>query len=217
MTPVVYLSDAFLATGSEPWRIPELDSLPDLRVPNRTERAGFYPYDRDSETLARPWAVPGTPGLEHRIGGLEKLDGLGTISYDPENHHLMQQLRAEKIARIAREIPPLEVFGPPEGELLILGWGSTYGAIRSAVERLQGTGRKVSHAHLRHLNPFPANTGDVVRAFDRVLIPELNMGQLRMLIRSMFLVDAEGFNLVRGKPFTIREILAKAEQVLGDR
>jgi 2-oxoglutarate ferredoxin oxidoreductase subunit alpha len=217
MTPVVYLSDAFLATGSEPWRIPELDSLPNLRVPNRTERAGFYPYDRDPETLARPWAVPGTPGLEHRIGGLEKLDGLGTISYDPENHHLMQQLRAEKIARIAREIPPLEVFGPPEGELLILGWGSTYGAIRSAVERLQGTGRKVSHAHLRHLNPFPANTGDVVRAFDRVLIPELNMGQLRMLIRSMFLVDAEGFNLVRGKPFTIREILAKAEQVLGDR
>ena len=217
MTPVVYLSDAFLATGSEPWRIPELDSLPDLRVPNRTERAGFYPYERDPETLARPWAVPGTPGLEHRIGGLEKLDGLGTISYDPENHHRMQQLRAEKIARIARDIPPLEVFGPPEGELLILGWGSTYGAIRSAVERLQGTGRKVSHAHLRHLNPFPTNTGDVVRAFDRVLIPELNMGQLRMLIRSMFLVDAEGFTLVRGKPFTIREILAKAEQVLGDR
>jgi len=216
MTPVVYLSDAFLATGSEPWRIPELEGLPDLRVPNRTERAGFYPYERDPETLARPWAVPGTPGLEHRIGGLEKLDVLGTISYDPDNHHQMQLLRAEKVARIARDIPPLEVFGPPQGELLILGWGSTYGAIRSAVERLQEQGRKVAHAHLRHLNPFPTNTGDVVRAYDRVLIPELNMGQLRMLIRSMFLVDAEGFNLVRGKPFQISEIQAKAEQVLGD-
>ena len=216
MTPVVYLSDAFLATGSEPWRIPELEGLPDLRVPNRTERAGFYPYERDPETLARPWAVPGTPGLEHRIGGLEKLDVLGTISYDPDNHHQMQLLRAEKVARIARDIPPLEVFGPPEGELLILGWGSTYGAIRSAVERLQEQGRKVAHAHLRHLNPFPTNTGDVVRAYNRVLIPELNMGQLRMLIRSTFLVDAEGFNLVRGKPFQISEIQAKAEQVLGD-
>jgi 2-oxoglutarate ferredoxin oxidoreductase subunit alpha len=216
MTPVVYLSDAFLATGSEPWRIPELAGLPDLRVPNRTERAGFFPYLRDPETLARPWAVPGTPGLEHRIGGLEKLDVLGTISYDPDNHHRMQLLRAEKVARIARDIPPLEVFGPPEGELLILGWGSTYGAIRSAVERLQEQGRTVAHAHLRHLNPFPPNTGDVVRAYGRVLIPEVNMGQLRMLIRSMFLVDAEGFNLVRGKPFQIREIQAKAEQVLGD-
>jgi 2-oxoglutarate ferredoxin oxidoreductase subunit alpha len=216
MTPVVYLSDAFLATGSEPWRIPELEGLPDLRVPNRTERAGFYPYERDPETLARPWAVPGTPGLEHRIGGLEKLDVLGTISYDPDNHHQMQLLRAEKVARIARDIPPLEVFGPPEGELLILGWGSTYGAIRSAVERLQEQGRKVAHAHMRHLNPFPTNTGDVVRAYNRVLIPELNMGQLRMLIRSMFLVDAEGFNLVRGKPFQISEIQAKAEQVLGN-
>ena len=216
MTPVVYLSDAFLATGSEPWRIPELEGLPDLRVPNRTERAGFYPYERDPETLARPWAVPGTPGLEHRIGGLEKLDVLGTISYDPDNHHQMQLLRAEKVARIALDIPPLEVFGPPQGELLILGWGSTYGAIRSAVERLQEQGRKVAHAHMRHLNPFPTNTGDVVRAYNRVLIPELNMGQLRMLIRSTFLVDAEGFNLVRGKPFQISEIQAKAEQVLGD-
>ncbi len=216
MTPVVYLSDAFLANGSEPWRIPDLETLGDLRVPNRTERAGFYPYDRDPETLARPWAVPGTPGLEHRIGGLEKLDVLGTISYDPANHHRMQVQRAEKIARIARDIPPLDVFGPPRGELLILGWGSTYGAIRSAVERLQARGRTVAHAHLRHLNPFPANTGDVVHAYERVLIPEVNMGQLRMLIRAMFLVDAEGFNLVRGKPFQISEIQAKAEQVLGD-
>ena len=216
MTPVVYLSDALLANGTEPWRIPELEELPDLRVPNRTERAGFLPYDRDPETLARPWVVPGTPGLEHRIGGLEKLDGLGTVSYDPDNHHRMSLLRAEKVARIARDIAPLEVFGPPQGDLLILGWGSTYGAIRSAVERLQARGKKVAHAHLRHLHPFPSNTGEVVRSYRTVLIPEINLGQLRTVIRAEFLVDAIGFNLVRGKPFAISEIEIKAEQLLGD-
>jgi 2-oxoglutarate ferredoxin oxidoreductase subunit alpha len=216
MTPVVYLSDALLANGTEPWRIPELEELPDLRVPNRTERAGFFPYDRDPETLARPWVVPGTPGLEHRIGGLEKLDGLGTVSYDPDNHHRMSLLRAEKVARIARDIAPLEVFGPPEGDLLILGWGSTYGAIRSAVERLQARGKKVAHAHLRHLHPFPSNTGEVVRSYRTVLIPEINLGQLRTVIRAEFLVDAIGLNLVRGKPFAISEIEIKAEQLLGD-
>jgi 2-oxoglutarate ferredoxin oxidoreductase subunit alpha len=216
MTPVIYLSDAFLATGSEPWRIPSEDELPDLRVPSRTEAEGYYPYMRDPETLARPWVVPGTPGLEHRVGGLEKLDVLGTVSYDPDNHHRMMLLRAEKVARIARDIPPLEVFGPPEGELLILSWGSTYGAIRSAVERLQANGKSVAHAHLRHLNPFPENTGDVVRAYRQVLIPEVNMGQLLFVIRSKYLVDAQGFNLVRGKPFQISEIQTKAEHVLGD-
>ncbi len=163
MTPVVFLSDAFLATGSEPWPIPNVDDLPDISVANRTERDGFHPYDRDPVTLARPWAVPGTPGLEHRIGGLEKADITGNVSYDPDNHHRMQTLRAEKIARIADDIPELEVFGPQRGELLILGWGSTYGAIRSAVERLQAQGRSVAHAHLRHLNPFPRNTGAVAR------------------------------------------------------
>ena len=216
MTPVVYLSDAFLATGSEPWRVPELSDLPDIAVPNRTEAEGYYPYQRDPETLARPWVVPGTPGLEHRVGGLEKLDVLGTVSYDPDNHHRMMLLRAEKVARIARDIPPLEVFGPPEGELLILGWGSTYGAIRTAVERLQKAGKSVAHAHLRHLNPFPENTGDVVRSYRRVVIPELNLGQLLMVIRAKYLVDAVGFNLVRGKPFQISEIQTKAEQLLGD-
>ncbi|MCU0504332.1 MAG: 2-oxoacid:acceptor oxidoreductase subunit alpha [Chloroflexi bacterium] len=216
MTPVVYLSDAFLATGSEPWRIPELDELPDLRAPDHTELEGWHPYVRDPETLARPWVVPGTPGLEHRIGGLEKLDVLGTVSYDPDNHHRMSLLRAEKIARIANDIPPLEVFGPPEGELLILGWGSSFGAIRSAVERLQARGKSVAHAHLRHLNPFPSNTGDVVRAYRQVLVPEVNMGQLLFLIRGTYLVDAMGFNLVRGKPFQISEIQMKAEQLLGD-
>ncbi len=216
MTPVIYLSDSFLATGSEPWRIPELDELPDLKVANRTDPQGFYPYMRDPETLARPWAVPGTPGLEHRIGGLEKLDVLGSVSYDPDNHHRMSMLRAEKVARIANDIPPLEVFGPPEGDLLILGWGSTYGAIRSAVERLQGRGTSIAHAHLRYLNPFPANTGDVVRAYRKVLVPEVNMGQLLFVIRGTYLVDAVGFNLVRGKPFQISEIQMKAEQLLGD-
>ena len=216
MTPVVYLSDAFLAIGTEPWSLPDLADLPDLRVEYRSDRPGFYPYLRDEETLARPWVVPGTPGLEHRIGGLEKLDVLGTVSYDPDNHHRMTLLRAEKVARIARDIPPLEVFGPPEGDLLILGWGSTYGAIRSAVERLQARGKKVAHAHLRHLNPLPLNTGDVVRAYGTVLIPEINLGQLRTVIRSEFLVDAVGFNLVRGKPFAIGEIEIKAEQLLGD-
>ena len=216
MTPVVYLSDAFLANGTEPWRVPDLADLPDLRFAGPGDGATFYPYQRDGTTLARPWVVPGTPGREHRIGGLEKLDVLGTVSYDPDNHHRMSLLRAEKVARIADDIAPLEVFGPPDGELLILGWGSTYGAILSAVERLQARGASVAHAHLRHLNPFPANTGDVLRSYRTVLVPEINLGQLRTVIRSEFLVDAVGFNLVRGKPFQISEIQMKAEQLLGD-
>jgi 2-oxoglutarate ferredoxin oxidoreductase subunit alpha len=216
MTPVVYLSDAFLATGSEPWSIPSVDDLPDISVPNRTERAGFQPYSRDPVTLARPWAVPGTPGLEHRIGGLEKADITGNVSYDPDNHHRMQLLRVEKIARIADDIPDLKVHGPERGDLLILGWGSTYGAIRSAVERLQAQGRSVAHAHLRHLNPFPRNTGDVVRSYRRVLIPEVNLGQLLLLIRARFLIDAIGYDRVRGKPFRIAEIEQEAIRVLDD-
>jgi 2-oxoglutarate ferredoxin oxidoreductase subunit alpha len=214
MTPVVYLSDAFLANGSEPWPIPNVDDLPDISVPNRTERDGFHPYDRDPVTLARPWAVPGTPGLEHRVGGLEKADITGNVSYDPDNHHRMQALRAEKIARIADDIPELEVFGPQHGELLILGWGSTYGAIRSAVERLQAQGRSVAHAHLRHLNPFPRNTGAVVTSYRKVLIPEINLGQLLMLIRARYLVDAIGYDRVRGKPFRIAEIEEEALRLL---
>ena len=214
MTPVVYLSDAFLATGAEPWRIPNPDDMPSIAVPNRTEREGFYPYLRDETTLARPWAVPGTPGLEHRIGGLEKADILGNVSYDPENHHRMQLLRQAKVAGIANDIPPLEVYGPEDGDLLVLGWGSTYGAIRSAVERLQATGASIAHAHLRYLNPLPANTGDVVRAYKRVLIPEVNLGQLSLLIRARYLVDAIGYNRVRGKPFRIAELEAEALRLL---
>jgi 2-oxoglutarate ferredoxin oxidoreductase subunit alpha len=214
MTPVVYLSDAFLANGAEPWQIPDVDDLPSISVPNRTERQGFYPYLRDEVTLARPWAVPGTPGLEHRIGGLEKAETLGNVSYDPDNHHRMTLLREAKIAGIAADIPPLEVYGPQEGDLLVLGWGSTYGAIRSAVERLQGRGASIAHAHLRYLNPLPANTGDVLGAFRRILIPEVNLGQLLMLIRARYLVDAIGYNRVRGKPFRIAELEAEALRVL---
>jgi 2-oxoglutarate ferredoxin oxidoreductase subunit alpha len=214
VTPVVYLSDAFLATGAEPWRIPSVANLPSIAVENYTDKATFQPYDRNPETLARKWAIPGTPGLEHRIGGLEKADITGNVSYDPENHHRMQLLRQAKVAGIARDIPPVEVFGPASGDLLILGWGSTYGAIRSAVERLQASGRSVAHAHLRHLNPFPANLEEVVRSYRRVLIPEVNLGQLLLLIRARFLVDAIGYDMVRGKPFRIAEIEAEAERIL---
>jgi 2-oxoglutarate ferredoxin oxidoreductase subunit alpha len=217
VTPVVYLSDAFLGTGAEPWPIPSLDDLPSIDVENATDPATFRPYARDPETLARMWTVPGTPGLEHRIGGLEKWDVSGDLSYDPENHHRMQRLRAEKIARIANDIPELQVFGPPDGELLILGWGSTYGSIRTAVERLQAEGQSVAHAQLRHLNPFPRNTGEILARYRRVLIPEVNLGQLRMLIRARYLVDAIGLNRVRGKPFRISEIHEAAETLLAGR
>jgi 2-oxoglutarate ferredoxin oxidoreductase subunit alpha len=217
MTPVAYLSDAFLATGSEPWKIPDLASLQPIGVDNAVRGEGpFQPYLRDPDTLARPWAVPGTAGLEHRIGGLEKADGTGNVSYDPDNHHKMQLLRAAKVAGIAKDIAPLEVFGPASGELLILGWGSTYGAIRSAVEQMHVDGRSVAHAHLRHLNPFPTNTEEVLRSYRRILIPEVNLGQLLMLIRARYLIDAIGYDRVRGKPFRIAEIVAEAERILAE-
>jgi 2-oxoglutarate/2-oxoacid ferredoxin oxidoreductase subunit alpha len=216
MTPVVYMSDAFLATGAEPWRVPSLSDLPEIAVAGHTDRQTFQPYARDPQTLARPWAAPGTPGLEHRIGGLEKADVTGNVSYDPENHHRMQMLRQQKIAGIAADVAPLEAFGPAEGDLLILGWGSTYGAIRSAVERLQAEGWSVAHAHVRHLNPLPANTEDVLRRYRKVLVPEVNLGQLSMLIRARYLIDATGYNRVRGKPFRIVEIKQAAEELLGE-
>jgi 2-oxoglutarate ferredoxin oxidoreductase subunit alpha len=216
MTPVAYLSDAFVGNGAEPWKVPSVDSLPDISVPNAVRGEGtFLPYARDPETLARPWAIPGTAGLEHRIGGLEKADGLGNVSYDPDNHHRMCLLRAAKVAGIARDIPPLETFGADEGDLLILGWGSTYGALRSAVERLLADGRSVAHAHLRYLNPFPANTGELLARYRTVLIPELNLGQLWFIIRGTYLVDAVGYGRVRGKPFRIQEVVDEAERILG--
>jgi len=214
MTPVAYLSDAFLATGSEPWKVPAVEDLPDIAVDSWTDKGTFRPYLRDPQTLARPWAVPGTPGLEHRIGGLEKADITGSISYDPDNHHRMTMLRHEKVANIANDIPDLQVYGPSRGDLLVLGWGSTYGAIRSAVERLQADGKAVAHAQMRHLNPFPRNTGEVLASYRRVLMPEVNMGQLRHLIRDRYLVDAIGLNKVRGKPFRIAEIEAAVRQLL---
>ena len=216
VTPVVYLSDAFLATGAEPWRIPDVADLPDIRVETWTDRATFQPYERDPATLARRLAVPGTPGLEHRVGGLEKADISGNVSYDPDNHHRMQLLRQEKIARIAHDVPELEVMGPDRGDLLVLGWGSTYGAIRSAVERLQAEGQAVAHAHLRYLNPLPRNTEAVLRSFRTVLIPEVNLGQLLLLVRARYLIDAVGYNRVRGKPFRIAEIYQEAERLLAE-
>jgi 2-oxoglutarate/2-oxoacid ferredoxin oxidoreductase subunit alpha len=215
MTPVAYLSDAFVANGAEPWRVPALNELPDISVPDAVRGEGpFLPYLRDPETLSRPWAVPGTAGLEHRIGGLEKADGLGNVSYDPDNHHRMCLLRAQKVAGIARDIPPLDVFGPEQGDLLILGWGSTYGVLRSAVERLVAEGRSVAHAHLRYLNPFPANTGEVLARYRTVLVPEVNLGQLAFIIRGTYLVDAKSYNRMRGKPFRITEIVEEAVRIL---
>ena len=209
MVPTVFLSDGYLASSSEPWLIPDLDDLPRSKVDFATDPETFQPYARDPETLARPWAVPGTPGLEHRIGGLEKSEVTGDVSYEAENHMRMVTLRTEKVARIANDIPELEVVGDSEGELLVLGWGSTYGANLSAVQRARSNGASVSCAHLRYLNPFPRNLGDVLSRFERVLIPELNLGQLRMLIRAGFLVDAIGLNKVTGRPFKISEIEEK--------
>jgi 2-oxoglutarate ferredoxin oxidoreductase subunit alpha len=217
-TPVVVLSDGYLANGSEPWRIPDVQSLPDISTEFATEPnhdGEFWPYLRDPETLARPWAVPGTPGLEHRIGGLEKADGSGNISYDPENHDRMVHLRAAKVAGIASDIPPLEVDDQEGARLLVLGWGSTYGPIGAAVRQVRARGGRVAQAHLRHLNPFPANTGEVLRRYQRVLIPEMNLGQLRQLIRAEFLVDAVGYNRVRGLPFKGEELVDEIELQLG--
>ncbi len=208
-TPVYLLSDAYLANGSEPWLIPDVESLPSLEVEFTTKpnfEGRFLPYVRDPETLARQWALPGTPGLEHRIGGLEKEDVTGNISYDPDNHDAMTRLRAQKVAGIAAGIPELEVDDPDGASLLVLGWGGTYGPIAAGVRRVRADGGNVAHAHLRYLNPMPRNTGDVLRRYDRVLIPEMNLGQLLKLVRAEFLVDAVGYNRVRGVPFRASEL-----------
>ena len=216
-TPVYLLSDAYLANGSEPWLLPDVESLPDISTTFATEpNAGdeFLPYLRDEVTLARPWAVPGTPGLEHRIGGLEKADRTGNVSYDPDNHDLMTLLRAQKVAGIAADIPELEVDDPDgDARVLVLGWGGTYGPIAAACRRVRQSGEKVAHAHLRHLNPFPRNLGEVLAAYDKVLVPEMNLGQLLKLVRAEFLVDAIGYNRVRGLPLRAAEV-ADAIQAL---
>ncbi|MGZ4637424.1 MAG: 2-oxoacid:acceptor oxidoreductase subunit alpha [Actinomycetes bacterium] len=220
--PVIILSDGYLANGSEPWRIPAVDDLPDLHVQMATEHnktledgsTAFWPYLRDPETLARPWAVPGTPGLEHRIGGIEKADGTGNISYDPANHDYMVRTRQAKVDRVAASIPRLEVDDPGgQASVLVLGWGSTYGPIGAACRRVRAKGNHVAQAHLRHLNPFPANLGEVLRGYDKVLVPEMNLGQLAMLVRAKYLVDAIGYNQVRGLPFKAEELASVIEEV----
>jgi 2-oxoglutarate ferredoxin oxidoreductase subunit alpha len=208
-TPVFLLSDAYLANGSEPWLLPDLAELPDISVPFATEpnfEDVFMPYLRDPSTLARPWAVPGTPGLQHRIGGLEKADVTGNVSYDPDNHDLMVRLRDRKVAGIAADIPELEVDDPDGAKLLVLSWGGTYGPAAAGVRRIRKDGGAVAHAHLKYLNPFPRNTGDVLKRYDRVLVPEINLGQLLQLVRAHFLVDAVGYNRVRGLPLRASEV-----------
>jgi 2-oxoglutarate ferredoxin oxidoreductase subunit alpha len=220
MTPVFFLSDGYLANGAEPWIIPEVNQLPKIDVhfatrPNDQSngKTHFLPYQRD-ERLVRPWALPGTAGLEHRIGGLEKEDISGNVSYDPANHEHMVHTRAQKIANIAAEVPELSVFGPDTGDVLVIGWGGTYGSILTAVQRVQRKGHKVAQAHLRYLNPMPRNTAAVLKRYKKVLVPELNAGQLRSLLRAEFLVDAVGLNKIQGRPFLVSEIEQKIEELL---
>ncbi len=219
-TPVFLLSDGYLANGSEPWRIPETGELPDLTVqfaqgPNHTLDDGtevFWPYKRDPHTLARPWAVPGTPGLEHRIGGIEKQDGTGNISYDPANHDFMVRTRQAKIDGIT--VPDIEVDDPDGAKTLVLGWGSTYGPITAAVRRLRTAGEAIAQAHLRHLNPFPRNLGDVLKKYDKVVVPEMNLGQLATLVRAKYLVDAESYNQVNGMPFKAEQLATVLKEAI---
>ncbi len=212
MVPVVILSDGYIANGAEPWQIPDMNKLMPIQIshpgPKKEGDGKFMPYARN-ENLARPWALPGTVGLMHRVGGLEKQDGTGNVSYDAENHQKMVHIRAQKVANIAKVIPPQKVFGPSEGELLVISWGGTYGACHTAVNEAIQAGRAVAHCHLRHLNPFPSNLGEIISNYDSVLVPELNMGQLIQLIRHKYLVDAIGFNKVKGKPFSVGELLEK--------
>jgi 2-oxoglutarate/2-oxoacid ferredoxin oxidoreductase subunit alpha len=226
-TPVIILSDGYLANGSEPWRVPSVDGLAKLRdefsfaIPNDNQgpdgATGFMPFQRDPQTLARPWAIPGTPGMEHRIGGIEKADGSGTISYDPDNHDRMVRLRQAKIDGIAADIAPLEVDDPDgNARVLVLGWGSTYGSIGAAARRVRLDGGAVAQGHLRHLSPFPANLGDVLRAYDKVLVPEINLGQLALLLRGRYLVDVISYNRVRGLPFRAAELAGVIQDVIAN-
>jgi 2-oxoglutarate ferredoxin oxidoreductase subunit alpha len=215
MVPVIILSDGYLANGAEPWKIPTMEELPEIPVKYVTDPVGFQPYKRNPDTLARPWAVPGTPGLEHRVGGIEKQDVTGNISYDPLNHEHMVRTRAEKVQRIAQEIPDVVPEGDTEGDLLIVGWGSTSGPITAALNSQREKGRKVGHVHLRFLNPLPRNLGDVLKRYKKVLVPEMNMGQLVMLLRAKYLVDAVSYGKIQGKPFKQSEIEFKIEEVLG--
>lgn len=214
MTPVILLTDGYVANGSEPWKIPDVDEIPELTVNLRTDPEGFFPYLRN-ENLARPWAVPGTPGLEHRIGGLEKSNITGNVSHDPENHDMMVNLRTQKIKNIENDIPDLKVDGDEKGDLLVLGWGGTYGTLKDSTSLAREKGYKVSHAHLKYLNPLPKNTGEVLNNFTKILIPEINLGQLAKYIRSEFLIDVIQFNKVRGLPLSTAEVVDKITDILG--
>ena len=219
MTPVIFLSDGYIANGAEPWKFPTSEQLATIEVNFKKElghgEEKFMPYQRD-EKLVRPWAIPGTPGLEHRVGGLEKQNITGNISYDPDNHQLMVKIRQEKVDKIADYIPEQKLdSGPEKGKILVLGWGSTYGAIKSAVQELQEAGQEISHAHLRYIRPFPKNLGTILRNFEQVLIPEINNGQLIKIIRDQYLVDAKGYNKIMGVPITKTELLAKLKEMLG--
>ena len=215
MVPVIILSDGYLANGAEPWRIPTVSDIPAIPVSFAKDPEGFLPYKRDPQTLARPWALPGTPGLEHRIGGLEKQDGTGNVNYEPLNHENMVRIRAAKVAAVAQDIPDVLPEGDPEGDLLVVAWGSTAGSITAAVKAQRAKGRKIGHLHLRHLNPLPSNLGDVLKRYKRVLVPELNMGQLLWLLRAKYLVDAVGLNKIQGRPFKQAELEQKFEEMLG--
>jgi 2-oxoglutarate ferredoxin oxidoreductase subunit alpha len=206
MTPVILLTDGYLANGSEPWNLPRFEDLAPIPVEFRTDPNGFLPYLRDPKTLARPWVKPGTPGLEHRIGGIEKADGTGNISYDPANHERMTHARARKVEAVQQEIPPTVVRGEPTGDLLVVGWGSTFGSIAAAIDQLRTQGTRVSHVHLRYLNPLPPDLAAVLKGFKKILVPEMNMGQLRMILRATYLVDAVGLNKIQGQPFKVAEI-----------
>jgi 2-oxoglutarate ferredoxin oxidoreductase subunit alpha len=214
MTPVIVLSDGYLANGAEPWLIPSPASLAPIDVQFRTDPEGFFPYVRDPETLARPWVRPGTPGLEHRIGGLNKAAITGDVSYAPANHEEMVRTRLKKVQNIARELPSTEVFGADRGDLLVLGWGSTFGAIRQTVTDLQREGRSVAHAHLRWVNPLPQDLGDVLARYRAVLVPEINMGQLVRLVRAEYLVPAISYPKIQGRPFKVTELKARCEKIL---
>ena len=216
MMPVILLSDGYIANGSEPWKIPSVNKLPVIKnnLVNSKHNEDFMPYKRDEKTLARPWALPGTEGFEHRIGGLEKEDLSGNVSYDPDNHHEMTLQRQKKVDIVADSIPDLEVFGDSSGDLLVLSWGGVYGSVKSAVKKSQDHDSSVSHVHLRHINPFPKNLGDILKKFKKVLIPELNMGQLLTIIRAKYLVDAVGFNQVAGKPFSSNTVFNTIESLL---
>jgi len=214
MTPVILLTDGYLANGAEPWLVPSFGDLPDIPVSFRTDPQGFFPYVRDDDTLARPWVRPGTPGLEHRIGGLSKEHVTGNVSYSPANHEQMVRIRARKIAGIAREIPPTPVGGAKEGDVLVIGWGGTYGALAAAVKELGERGKAVGHVHLRYLNPLPPDLFEIISRFKKVLVPELNLGQLVKILRAEYLVDAIGMNKIQGRPFKISELTTRIQRLL---